>query len=146
MAIRVEELAGPRPARETDARIYRFPVRPGDRPDERPRVAPRPSRAELRRAALRRRRAIARRRMLAALTVVVVSVVMLFAGGPSAVAPAGDHRTPRVVVVQPGQTLWALAERYAGDGIDPRAYVDAVLALNHLEGPPPAGARIKLPR
>ena len=134
MAIRVEELRElETPARE--ARIYRFPVE-----------AVRPSRAELRRRAIRRRRALARRRLATAVVVVVASVGLLFAGGPAGVSTAGDRRTPRAVVVQPGDTLWALAERYAGDGIDPRAYVDAVLAVNGLDGPPPAGARIRLPR
>ena len=131
MAIRVEELEAP----IEDARIYRFPVE-----------AVRPHRAELRRRAIRRRRAVARRRAAVAAVIVVVSVVMLFAGGPSSVAPAAGRGAPRAVVVQPGQTLWSLAERYAGAGIDPRAYVDAILALNGLDGPPEAGARIRLPR
>jgi LysM domain len=139
MAIRVEELErleGPRvPAHApAGARVYRFPVEA------------RRSRAERRRAAIVRGRAVARRRLAAGVTIVVVSTVMLFAGGPSAVAPAGNSRAPRAVVVQPGDTLWSLADRYAGPGIDPRAYVDAILALNRLEGPPPAGARIRLPR
>jgi nucleoid-associated protein YgaU len=134
MAIRVEELEAPFEA-PRDARIYRFPVE-----------ATRPSRAELRRRAIRRRRAVARRRALVAVLIVVISVTMLFAGGPSSVSTAGDRGTPRAIVVQPGQTLWALAERYAGDGVDPRAYVDAILALNGLDSPPQAGARIRLPR
>lgn len=134
MAIRVEELLeeGVTPARE--ARIYHFPV------------APRPTRAELRRRAIRRRRAVARRRAGLALVVVVMSVALLFAGGPASVSSADDRRGPRAVVVQPGQTLWSLAERYAGAGVDPRAYVDAILALNGLDGPPHAGVRIRLPR
>jgi hypothetical protein len=89
---------------------------------------------------------VARRRAAAAAVVVVMSVTLLFAGGPSSVSTAGGRNTPRAIVVQPGQTLWSLAERYAGDGIDPRAYVDAILALNGLDGPPQAGARIRLPR
>jgi hypothetical protein len=130
MAIRVEELEP-----QVEARIYRFPVE-----------AVRPPRAELRRRAIRRRRAVARRRAGVALVVVVLSVGMLFAGGPASVSSAGGRRTPRAIVVQPGETLWSLAERYAGDGIDPRAYVDAILVLNRLDGPPDAGARIRLPR
>ena len=130
MAIRVEELEAP-----FEARIYRFPVE-----------AVRPTRAELRLRAIRRRRAVARRRGVTATAIVVMSVMLLFAGGPGSVSTAGDRRTPRAIVVQPGQTLWSLAERYAGDGIDPRAYVDAVLALNGLDSPPEAGARVRLPR
>ncbi|HEY7875851.1 MAG TPA: LysM peptidoglycan-binding domain-containing protein [Actinomycetota bacterium] len=140
MAIRVEELeriggleeAGAVPPE--GARVYRFPVEATW------------SRAERRRAAIVRRRTMARRRLAAGLTIVVVSIAMLFAGGPSSIAPAGRSHSPRAVVVQPGDTLWALADRYAGPGVDPRAYVDAVMALNGLDAPPPAGARIRLPR
>lgn len=131
MAIRVEELH--ELEAPVEATIYRFPV-------------PRPSVAERRRAALLRRRAVGRRRAAAGLVIVAVSVVMLFAGGPASVAPAGSRKAPRAVVVQPGQTLWSLAERYAGPGVDPRAYVDAILAYNDLAGPPEAGVRIRLPR
>jgi hypothetical protein len=75
-----------------------------------------------------------------------MSVTLMFAGGPGAVSTAGSARTPRAIVVEPGQTLWSIAERYAGSGIDPRAYVDAILTLNGLEAPPDAGVRIRLPR
>jgi hypothetical protein len=131
VAIRVEELHVPVPA---DARIYRFPVEIVT------------GRAERRRAAIARRRSLARRRAATGAVIVTMSVLMLFAGGPASVAPAASGRAPRVVVVEPGQTLWSLAERYAGEGIDPRAYVDAILALNGLDGPPQAGASIRLPR
>jgi nucleoid-associated protein YgaU len=131
MAISVEELAAP----PVEARIYRFPVE-----------AVRPSRAELRRRALRRRKALRRRRMGVAAVIVTTSIALMFAGGPASVSTAGARKTPRAVVVQPGQTLWSLAARHAGDGVDPRAYVDAILALNGLGSPPEAGARIRLPR
>ena len=145
MAIRVEELVEP-----PEARIYRFPVEIARFPVEaaRPLEVARPcrSRASRRRAQLHRRRAIARRRAGLGAVVVALSTVMLFAGGPSSVAPAGHRGAPRAVVVQPGQTLWSLAERYAGPGIDPRAYVDSILVLNGLDAPPEAGVRIRLPR
>jgi LysM domain len=49
--------------------------------------------------------------------------------------------------VEPGQTLWDLADRYAPDGTDLRAYVDAVVGLNDLgTRAPVAGERIKLPK
>lgn len=134
MAVRLEELEAPLAPLE-GARIYRFPVE-----------AVRRTRADLRREAIHRRRAVARKRGAVALLIVVMSTMMLFAGGPQSVAPAAGDRTPRAVVIEPGQTLWALAERYAGPGIDPRAYVDAILVLNDLSEPPQAGARIRLPR
>jgi hypothetical protein len=61
-------------------------------------------------------------------------------------APAARGGGPRSVVMAPGQTVWELAERHAPDGADPRAYVDAVLEMNHLAGPPEPGQRIRLPR
>jgi hypothetical protein len=51
------------------------------------------------------------------------------------------------VVVEPGQTLWDLADRYAPEGMDLRAYVDAVVGLNDLDGRAPfAGERLRLPK
>ena len=132
MAIRVEELEPPR-----EAQIYAFPAERA-RNSERARAA--------RRRVAARRASVARRRAALAATVVVIAVMMLFAGGPASVSSADSARTPRKVTVQAGQTLWSLAERYAPRGVDPRAYVDAVLALNDLSGPPMAGAVIRLPR
>ena len=124
MAIRVEEL-GPERA---SARIYRFPTR-----DPRARAA--------------RRRAVARRRAALGAAIVVMSVLLLFAGGPRSVSAASSRAgAPRAVSIKPGQTLWSLAERYAPAEVDPRAYVDAVVSLNHLDGPPQAGERLRLPR
>jgi nucleoid-associated protein YgaU len=47
---------------------------------------------------------------------------------PSAPAPVAAHR----VVVRPGDTLWAIAERVA-PGQDPRPLVDAIVASNHVD-------------
>jgi nucleoid-associated protein YgaU len=41
---------------------------------------------------------------------------------------------PRQVVVQPGDTLWGLAERYAPAGTDPRRWAAEVERLNGLPG------------
>lgn len=65
--------------------------------------------------------------------------------GPGGTAVASRPSAPGSVVIQPGDTLWGLAERYAPGGIDPRAYVDAVVELNSLEGVLEAGARVRLP-
>jgi hypothetical protein len=42
--------------------------------------------------------------------------------------------------------MWYLAGRYAQNGLDPRAYVDAVVKLNDLHEPPQPGERLRLPR
>lgn len=59
-----------------------------------------------------------------AATAVLVAVVLLSSGGSSVVSP---------VVVQPGDTLWSVAQR-ADPGADPRAVVDRIRELNGLQG------------
>lgn len=50
----------------------------------------------------------------------------------------------RTIVVAPGDTVWAIAERY-GSG-DPREDVDALSKLNHLHGGQVgAGQSLKVP-
>jgi Tfp pilus assembly protein FimV len=100
--------------------------------------------AEQARARARRQAMLARRRKagMAAVVLAVVAATLL-AGGT---APASRQGAPRAVVMRAGDTLWGIAERYAPERIDRRAYVDAVVALNELEGPPRAGQRIRLPR
>ena len=48
------------------------------------------------------------------------------------------HAAPPVayatVTVQPGETLWALAERKTAPGDDVQATVDQIIAANHLAG------------
>ena len=48
------------------------------------------------------------------------------------------HAAPPVayatVVVQPGQTLWSLAEQKTANGGDVQATVDQIIAVNHLAG------------
>jgi LysM domain len=60
--------------------------------------------------------------------------------------PASRPGAPRAVVVRAGDTLWEVAARWAPDGIDRRAYVDALIELNDLSGMPVAGQMILLPR
>jgi hypothetical protein len=103
----------------------------------------------LRRRAAARRRALALRRTAAALALLAVLVlVLLGGGGGSGTASAGSAPAlgPHAVVIRPGQTIWDLAERYAPATMDPRAYVDQVLDMNHLSGAPAAGMSIRLPR
>jgi hypothetical protein len=70
--------------------------------------------------------------------VVTVSVEL---GGAGGLEPAGAP----VVVVQPGDTLWSLAQDLAPHE-DPRAVVDAIVDLNDLEGVGLVpGQRLELP-
>jgi LysM repeat protein len=76
--------------------------------------------------------------LLATLVVAAASVVL-------ARAAAGGTAPVERVVVQPGDTLWAIAAaRYPGD--DPRERVDAIERLNGLSGPTiEAGETLLLP-
>lgn len=124
MAIRQEELY---PAQQ--AVVYRFP----------------PQRAAAVRA--RQRRIVVRRRRGAvAGTLLVMVCAFLLATGPGGSAPASRSDAPRAITVRPGDTLWGIAERYAPEGIDPRAYVDLVAEHNDLDGALLAGMRLRLPK
>jgi Tfp pilus assembly protein FimV len=117
MALRIEELES------QGARVYAFPT------------------ARVR----ARARARVRRRRAGGATVVIAVVAMTLMG--TGTAPASKSSAPRAVVVRAGETLWDVAERYAPAGLDPRAYVDAVVELNDLGGRmPAAGERIRLPK
>jgi hypothetical protein len=99
------------------------------------------------RAASRERRArMAARRRRAAL---VMAALVLSAALARAVATSDEGvrsrpGAPRVVVVATGESLWEVADRYAAAGVDPRAYVDALVALNAGD-PGSPGDRIRLP-
>lgn len=74
----------------------------------------------------------ARRRL--ALLVAALVLVGGVAGG--AVAWARDEAAPAVaghVVLGPGETLWDVAVRTAGPGVDPRAQLRDLLLLNDLD-------------
>ena len=127
MALRQEDLRVEGP----DAAVYRFPI-------ERAEVAQIRRGIATRRAARRRHRA-----GLAAVAIAVVGMTLL-GGGKEAVAPAAPE-SRRVAVVQPGETLWDLAERNAPEGMDPRAYVDFLVRANDIGPVLQAGTKIRLP-
>jgi LysM domain len=118
MSVRSEEL-GP------GAVLYRFPS------------------ARVRGRAAAHRRMMIRRRIVLSVVATAVGVATLFGGGTGVASRPG---APRAVVVRGGETLWDLARQHGPAGIDTRAYVDAVIELNDLEGPPEAGQRLRLPR
>lgn len=95
------------------------------------------------------RRARARRRRAARLTMTVLTscflLVLFWGGGLSGRSAASRDHAPRRITVKAGDTLWNVAERFAPEGVDPRAYVDALVSTNELRGSLYAGQRIRLP-
>jgi hypothetical protein len=88
----------------------------------------------------------ARRRFLASCVVVLLAVVLfMLATGPEGTVQASRSSAPRAVALQPGQSLWDLAERYAAPGQDLRAYVDSLVEINDIDGLPQIGERVRLP-
>ena len=89
---------------------------------------------------------VRRRRFLVALCSVVVAVAGLHGGTGEGSALASREGAPRAVLLERGDSLWDLAERFAPEGADARAYVDALVELNDVAGAPLPGTRIRLPR
>lgn len=124
MAIRREDLMSP----GTSGRVVAFPT-------------------ALVRARARRQRhlRVVRNRIATGAGLVLFVAGWLLAGGTGNTAVVSADGAPATVVIAEDQTLWSLAEAYAPEGIDKRAYVDVLLELNKLSAPPAAGAKISLP-
>ena len=103
--------------------------------DARPLRVVRPSRPAARPGELRLTRR-GRLVVFAAALVVAFAVAFVLAGGSSAsdsssrISPTATER----IVVEPGQTLWAIAAEHAADG-EVRETVHAIERLNGLESP-----------
>ena len=127
MALRQEDL-------DTQARtaaVYRFPVE-------------RAEAARIRQGIAHRR--AARRRHRAGLVAVVTAVIALtLLGGGKEATPSAAPGGKKVAIVQPGDTLWDIAERHAPEGMDVRAYVDFLMRGNDIGPVLQAGDRIRLP-
>jgi hypothetical protein len=84
--------------------------------------------------------------------VVLGALVALLAGGftlghaPSQASGHVHRVAPRTITVQPGETLWTVAERIA-PRVDPRLVVAQIQQLNHLHSPQLlAGMQLVVPR
>lgn len=109
-------------------------VRAGVRAQSRPRPAARAVPAASARPRTRLRITARGRAVLLALVAIPFVIALLVAalngGGATATLDAGAPL--QVVTVQPGQSLWALAESIA-PGADPRDVIEELVALNGLE-------------
>jgi hypothetical protein len=84
-----------------------------------------------------------RARVLGVLLVVAL-ILLLLPGLARGGGPDRDPARTTAYVVQPGDTLWAIAGRVA-PGRDPREVVDQIVRDNHLHGSLQAGARLQVP-
>ncbi|MBX6394681.1 MAG: LysM peptidoglycan-binding domain-containing protein [Alicyclobacillaceae bacterium] len=66
---------------------------------------------------------------LALTTLLTLCLGLLAEKNPDARASGQD----RTVVVQEGDTLWGIAERFAGPDVDRRQWIFQVRRMNHLE-------------
>ncbi len=111
-----------------------FELRPSraaaQRPAGGPPAAPwRVPRAEGRRSSMR----LTRRGRLVLLVAVLLAVLAAFMlmSGPAVSSGDAQHATSQSVVVGPGETLWAIAQRIA-PGEDPRDVIAEIVELNAL--------------
>ncbi|PCN48310.1 hypothetical protein Csp2054_07785 [Curtobacterium sp. 'Ferrero'] len=84
---------------------------------------------------------------LAALPILLVVAIAVLNGGGAAAGDAAGTGSTRfeTVTIQPGETLWQLAEETAPDS-DPRDFVADVVNLNALDGSAlQAGETISIP-
>lgn len=95
---------------------------------------------------VKRRSVVLRRRRVAALVFTVaalfgaVRAVAAFGAGPA----SGTERRPAVHVVQPGDTVWSIAQQLAPDN-DTRSVVRRILKLNGGSAELQVGQRLVLP-
>lgn len=61
-------------------------------------------------------------------------VLFLVSAGFSGLANSADHLDPIEVVVQPGDTLWKIANKHYDDSHDIRVVIAEIKAYNELNG------------
>jgi len=100
-----------------------------------------PAAAQPRLRITRRGRAV----LMTLIALPIVAAAMMFAlNGGGAIAGNGPSVPLEHVTIEPGQTLWGLAEEYAPN-TDPRDFVADVVSLNSITDVLEAGAVIDIP-
>ena len=87
------------------------------------------------------------RRFLIALVVIPAVLALLWAmfnGGGADATNTTSGNTLTYITVDTNDDLWQIAQREAPQA-DTRAYVDALISLNHLQGDIQPGQRLALP-
>ena len=94
---------------------------------------------------LNRRGRLARTLVILSLAIVMVATFAFSAGAGSTDSMAATPDSYVTVVVGPGESLWSLAGRMAGDG-DARSLIEEIMVVNSLETPDvQAGQSLRIP-
>ena len=94
---------------------------------------------------LNRRGRLARTLVVLSLAIVMVSTFAFSAGAGSTDSMAATPDSFVTVVVGPGESLWSLAGRMAGDG-DVRSLIEEIMIVNSLATPDvQAGQSLRIP-
>ncbi|WP_158559592.1 LysM peptidoglycan-binding domain-containing protein [Collinsella sp. AF20-14LB] len=81
-----------------------------------------------------------------ALTLFFVLAMSVFSARHAAYAESVSNITYGTIRVQPGDSLWSLAEEYPIEGLSTQETSDMIRSVNHLEhGSLAAGAHLKVP-
>ncbi len=71
-------------------------------------------------------------RALVLLAILAIGVLLLLATASAATGSSQPPATPTAYVVQPGDTLWLIAEAAYDDDMDTRQAIHSIKALNDL--------------
>ena len=94
---------------------------------------------------LNRRGRLARTLVILSLAIVMVATFAFSAGAGSTDSMAATPDSFVTVVVGPGESLWSLAGRMAGDG-DARSLIEEIMIVNSLTTPDvQAGQSLRIP-
>jgi hypothetical protein len=94
---------------------------------------------------LNRRGRLARTLVVLSLAIVMVATFAFSAGAGSTDSMAATPDSYVTVVVGPGESLWSLANRMAGDG-DARSLIEEIMGVNSLATPDvQAGQSLRIP-
>ena len=94
---------------------------------------------------LNRRGRLARTLVILSLAIVMVATFAFSAGAGSTDSMAATPDSFVTVVVGPGESLWSLAGRMAGDG-DARSLIEEIMIVNSLATPDvQAGQTLRIP-
>ena len=94
---------------------------------------------------LNRRGRLARTLVILSLAIVMVATFAFSAGAGSTDSMAATPDSYVTVVVGPGESLWSLANRMAGDG-DARSLIEEIMVVNSLATPDvQAGQTLRIP-